>query len=79
MTTNIFAKAELQNFKTALKAQFPNAEFKSEPLGFAPNGKPAWTVTGYGEIHLGDMESLEAKMDFVHSFIVTKTNSYQLI
>ena len=79
MNKNFFAKAELQNFKTALKMQFPNATFKAKSIGTAPNGKPAWEVTGYGEVLLSDMEALENKMAFSHAFIVTEANSYQLI
>ena len=79
MNKNIFANAELKNFKIALKMHFPNAEFKSESLGIAPNGKPAWRVTGFGEVTLASMEELAAKMAFDHAFISTRANSYQLI
>ena len=79
MNTNIFAKAELKDFKIALKSHFPNAEFKTESLGFAPNGKPAWRVTGFGEVALAQMENLQAQMSFRHTYFVTKANSYQLI
>ena len=82
MTTEaikFYAKAELQSYKAALKMHFPNAEFKTESLGFAPNGKPAWRVTGYGEVRLANMEALQAEMGFRYSYFSTKANSYQLI
>ena len=79
MNTKIFANAELKNFKIALKREFPNAAFKSESLGIAPNGKPAWRVTGYGEVSLAAMEKLEAQMGFDYAYIVTNCKSYALI
>ena len=77
--TKFFAKAELNDFKTALKMQFANATFKAESLGIAPNGKPAWKVTGYGQVHLADMEALEAQMGIKYAYIVTNADNYQLI
>jgi hypothetical protein len=74
-----FAKAELKSYKSALKAHFPNAEFKAESLGIAPNGKPAWKITGYGEVRLSAMEALEAQMAFSYAFFATQAKSYKLI
>jgi len=78
-TQRFFANAELKDFKIALKREFPNAQFKSEFLGYAPNGKPAWEVIGYGEVRIMEMEELEAKMQFRYAFVNTITKTYQLI
>jgi len=78
-TQRFWANAELKDFKIALKRDFPNAQFKSEFLGYSPNGKPAWKVIGYGEVRLMEMEELEAKMQFRYAYINTLAKTYQLI